>query len=75
MFPGLIPSIKRLVLESGRPVPRQVATSITLPSAILPITNFWPSGKSITNGESEIGSGSCETFAGCGVVSFFLAIR
>ena len=27
----LMPSIKRLVRESGRPVPRQVATSITEP--------------------------------------------
>ena len=29
--PTLMPSIKRLVRESGRPVPRQVATSMTVP--------------------------------------------
>ena len=55
-----MPSIKRLVRESGRPVPRQVATSITDPGLIFPTTNFWPSGKSITRGESEIGIGISE---------------
>jgi len=60
-FPTPTPSISRLVLESGRPTPRHVATSITLPWVIFPITIFWPSGKSMTRGESDNGSGSFET--------------
>ena len=50
-----MPNIIRFVRESGLPTPRHVATSITVPSLIFPITSFWPSGKSITRAESEIG--------------------
>uniref|UniRef100_UPI00404AD66D hypothetical protein n=1 Tax=Candidatus Planktophila sp. TaxID=2175601 RepID=UPI00404AD66D len=53
--------MRREVRESGLPVPRQVATSITLPAAIFPNTNFCPSGRSITNGESEGGIGNLES--------------
>lgn len=60
-LPLPIPSISRLVRLSGRPTPRQVATSITLPCVIFPTTIFCPSGRSMTSGESEIGSGSFET--------------
>jgi hypothetical protein len=38
-------------------VPRQVATSMTEPDSIFPTNNFCPSGKSITNKESDEGSG------------------
>ena len=69
----LMPNINRFVRESGRPVPRHVATSITEPCDILPITSFWPSGKSITNGVSEIGKGRLVTTGAMGAV-FFLAM-
>jgi hypothetical protein len=69
--PPLTPNISRLVRESGRPVPRHVATSITVPSSILPRTNFCPSGKSITSAFSEGGTGIELTAASEAVESFF----
>jgi hypothetical protein len=65
--------MKRLVRESGRPVPRHVATSMTDPGLSLPRTIFWPSGKSITIGLSDVGIGIEETFASFDS-SFFFAI-
>ena len=73
--PSVMPSIKRLVRESGRPVPRQVATSITWPGVSFPSINFWPSGKSTTRGLSEIGIGIFEIFGSLFCAFFFSDIR
>ena len=69
-----IPNIMRFVRESGRPTPRHVATSMTVPCPIFPMTSFWPSGKSITKAESDIGRGTRETIGLSGRLLFLLAI-
>ena len=65
------PSMKRLVRESGRPVPRHVATSMTEPGLSLPSTIFCPSGRSITMGLSDAGIGIFEITGSLDACFFF----